>query len=209
MPGPSPRPGVYLLCGNRRGVTLARRLIPSGLRADRTAKTPIGLRNAQQEKGEFAMSGRTGVVFCCLAFLFSPAFAAAAAEPHADELSSIEWRDCAGHFFFLSRMLGSEEGGQQMAEQLNAWGLMAVYAGETKAKAEAAAGQTSDGLGKSIEDPASGQLKVNMEAMVTEHQGKAEAQGRDTYVQSYAAKCSGPITAYSKRFTESVEQPAQ
>jgi hypothetical protein len=151
-------------------------------------------------------------VLCVLSFLSCPvlvAVSAGAAEPHADELSSLEWRDCAGHFFFLARMLGGENSDQNMVDQFNSLGLMAVYAGETKAKAEARAGQTSNGLGKSIEDPATGKLNVDMQAMVTDHQGKAEAQGKEAYVHAYAAKCSGPVTAYSKRFVDNVQQPAQ
>lgn len=133
---------------------------------------------------------------------------ARAQEPHADEMSSVEWRDCAGHFFFLASALGAE-GQKEMVKQFNSMALMAVYASETKAKAEAAAGTTSNGLGKSIADPKSGKLNVDVEAMRKDHQAKAQAQGQEPYVQAYAKKCGQPVMAYSKRFMENAQSSGE
>lgn len=133
-----------------------------------------------------------------------PAATAQGEGPHADELSSVKWRDCAGHFFFLAKMTGNSED-NQMSKKLQSWGVLAVYASETKAKAEAAEGDTSDGRGKSMADAETGQLKVDVPAMVGKHADKAKEQGQKPYVESYSAQCGKPIQAYAQRFMKKVQ----
>lgn len=125
----------------------------------------------------------------------------------ADEMSSPEWLDCAGHFFFLADRL-RQSGDEQLAKRFNGMALMAVYASEEKSKAERKAGQTSNGRGKSLVDPKTGQLQVETAAMVKDHAGKAQAQGQNAYVEGYAAKCGAPVTAFTKRFS-AIAMPAK
>lgn len=134
-----------------------------------------------------------------------PALAADAsrAEPPADELSSLQWRDCAGHFFFLSKMLGGSKD-DSVSKKFQSWGVLAIYAAETKAKAEAAGGNTKGGLGKSLVDPKTGKLNVDVRSMVSGHEKKAKKQGQEAYVQAYSAQCAKPIQAYTQRFMQAM-----
>ncbi|MEJ2760828.1 MAG: hypothetical protein P8126_04640 [Gammaproteobacteria bacterium] len=125
---------------------------------------------------------------------------ARSADIQADEMSSVEWRDCAGHFFFLAHMLRSE-GESDLVKQMYGMGLLAIYASEAKAKAELKAGQTKNGLGHSLADPETGKLKVEMQAMIDAHAAKIKTYpDRNAYVKAYAAKCSAPVAAFAKRW---------
>ena len=144
-------------------------------------------------------------VVLCAALLATTA-PAQALDIAADEMSSPAWRDCAGHFFFLAAMLRQSQGGEALTEQMNGMGLMAVYAGEERAKAERKAGRTSDGLGESLIDPASGQLQVPVRRMVDAHAGKSRSYADNAaYVNAYAAKCGGPTRAFADRFNGAVK----
>lgn len=142
------------------------------------------------------------------AVLYSATVQAQQAAVPADEMSSVEWRDCAGYFFYLSRNISKEVGDskseldKQLLTMLNGWGLMAVYASEEKARVEASEGKQPP-LGRSLRDPtAGGQLKFDIDAQVASHEAKIQSEGKSPYVMRYKEKCEQPVTAFSARFVK-------
>lgn len=152
------------------------------------------------------MTPRTGPgLAACAALAMAAGTAAAAEEPiAADELSSPDWRDCAGHFFFVARMI-DREADAEMHQRFTGLAYLAMYAGEEKAKAERDAGDTANGRGETLADPETGELQVDVRKMVTAHAARARAQGQGPYVDAYADKCSDPVLAFSERFSERME----
>ena len=115
----------------------------------------------------------------------------------ADEMLSIEWRDCAGHFFFLGKNMSPEDSKQ--SKRLNLMGRMAVYAGESKSLTEALAGLKAP-LGRSLADPQSGQLVFRMDYQLSRHATIAASQGKLAYLSRYGQMCGEPLEAYLERF---------
>lgn len=158
----------------------------------------------------------SGVVVCCLGLLCPPiATGQPQADPiiPADEMSSLEWRDCAGHFFFVATQLANEAKAQNskpdsaMMTMLNTWGYMAVYAGDYKARTEAREGKLPP-LGRSLRDPkAGGMTMFDVKNQVAAHEARLQAEGsRDAYVTRYRAKCYQPVQAFSKRFMTALDE---
>jgi hypothetical protein len=129
----------------------------------------------------------------------------------ADEMSSVEWRDCAAHFYFLHNNLVAEAGEnpapdmKNMIEEFNIMATMAIYAGEYKAAAEASAGAAPP-LAKSLSNPQTNTLNVDVNTYIERHTEMAVLVGREAYVQKYASKCAKPLKAFINRYANAMEQ---
>ena len=145
------------------------------------------------------------VVLLCVSALACEATAQTRKPVAADEMSSIKWRDCAGHYFFLSRDISAQLGetrtprDKQLIEMLNRLAVMAIYASEEKAGAEARDGRQPP-LGRSLSDPQKGgQLKFDVDTQVSIHAARAQSEGNGPYVTRYKDKCLAPVTAFQAR----------
>lgn len=154
---------------------------------------------------------RTGIVAMLAVGLLSGTMAMAqdVSNLTADEMPSVEWRDCAGHFYLLGNMLAAEAGENPppdtkgTIDQMNMWGLVSIQAGEYKALAEADAGQTAP-LGILLTNPESMAIEFDMLSNVTRHAAMAEAEGRGAYISRYAQKCGGPVSNFTVRLMAAI-----
>jgi len=131
----------------------------------------------------------------------------------ADKMSSIEWRDCAGYYFFLSRGISAEAGenktaeDKQLIEMFNGFAVMAIYASEEKAAAEARDGKKAP-LGRSLSDPQKGgQLRFDIDSQVSIHAARARSEGNMAYVTRYRDRCQASVTAFQKQFLSKRKRP--
>ena len=117
---------------------------------------------------------------------------------HADEMSSLEWRDCAGFHFLIADQLIAEgkEGSSKLAETMNGLGIAAIYASEYAAKAELPGG----GYGELLADLKTGQLMLRRAELVEKHVLMLQSLGRNAYVATFSAKCRNPVSAFMRRW---------
>ena len=154
---------------------------------------------------------RTGIVAILAFGLLSGAQAMAQdlSNLTADEMSSVEWRDCAGQFFFVSNMLAAESGENPppdtkgRIEKMSMWGTMSLQAGEIKALAEEEAGQTAP-LGVLLMNPESMTMEFDMPSNVGRHMAMAEAEGMEAYVSRYAQQCGAPLMGFIDRLMAAI-----
>lgn len=131
----------------------------------------------------------------------------------ADAMSSVEWRDCAGYFWFLAAEIskeneaqnkGNEKGETDLTVMFQALSYMAIYASNDKAKTERKAG-LGGAFGRTLVDPKTGGLSINMGTLYEKHKVKAESEGKESYVVRYRDKCYSATSEYQELFLKLID----
>jgi len=106
----------------------------------------------------------------------------------ADEMSASEWRDCAGHFYFLHQSLHETGGTGKMLTWVAGMAITASNAALIKDVSE-----------RGTEEP----TELNPQQLMDEYLRKRSTYANDeAYMVAYRDKCRGPTEAFMKRYAE-------
>ena len=106
----------------------------------------------------------------------------------ADEMSASEWRDCAGHFYFLRQSLHETGGTEKMLTWVAGMAITASNAALFKDITE-----------RGTEEP----TELNPKQLMDEYLRKRSTYPNDeAYMVAYRDKCRGPTEAFMKRYAE-------